>query len=113
ELLAPRHPPRPARPGAAALLHRLFTDTAAHRADHPAVVAAGGQLTYGELEARANQIAHWLLAHGAGAGKCVALLLDRSLEYAVATLAALKSGSAFVPLDPEWPEERQALVLRD
>ncbi|MDO8186950.1 amino acid adenylation domain-containing protein [Conexibacter sp. JD483] len=70
-------------------------------------------LTYRELNARANRLAHVLHAHGAGAERCVALCVDPSSEMVLGALAALKAGSAYVPIDPEYPQERIALILED
>lgn len=102
----------PAMPDTA-LLHRAFERSARGRPDHAAVVMEGRELTYAALDALANNLAQRLVHHGAGPGRFVALVLDRSLEYAIATLGVLKSGAAFVPIDPEWPVERQSLVIQD
>ncbi|MCA1694703.1 MAG: AMP-binding protein, partial [Actinobacteria bacterium] len=73
----------------------------------------GGALTYAELEARANQLAHLLIARGAGPERIVALALPRSVEIVVAQLAVVKAGSAFLPVDPAYPPERIAFMLAD
>ena len=96
-----------------ALLHDAFERSAHRRPAHAAVAMAGRTLSYGELELRANRLAWHLASIGAGPERTVALVLDRSIEYAVATLAVLKAGAAFVPIDPEWPADRQELVVRD
>ncbi|SCK46289.1 non-ribosomal peptide synthetase [Streptomyces sp. WMMB 322] len=70
-------------------------------------------LTYAELDARANRLAGWLVRHGAGPERTVAVLLPRSSELVTAVLAVAKSGAAFLPLDPRWPEERVRTVLAD
>jgi amino acid adenylation domain-containing protein len=70
-------------------------------------------LTYAELEWRANQLARYLRRLGAGAEGRVAVCIKRSLELPVALLAVLKAGAACVPLDPNYPEERLELMLRD
>ncbi|WP_248783809.1 non-ribosomal peptide synthetase, partial [Actinoalloteichus caeruleus] len=70
-------------------------------------------LTYAEVDARANRLAHWLRAHGAGPERFVGVLLPRSVDLVVAVLAVLKSGSAYVPLDPDYPEDRLELIRRD
>ena len=69
--------------------------------------------TYATLEAGANRLAHYLRDRGVGRGTCVAMLLPRSPEAYATILAILKSGAAYVPIDPEWPAERAAYVLRD
>lgn len=68
---------------------------------------------YAWLEAESNRLARWLQKQEVAAGTTVGLCLDRSPEFAVAVLAVLKAGGAFVPLDPGWPVERQAFVLAD
>ncbi|MFF1423227.1 amino acid adenylation domain-containing protein, partial [Streptomyces sp. NPDC058280] len=70
-------------------------------------------LTYGELNERANRLAHHLIGRGAGPERTVALLLPRSLEMVVAVLGVLKSGAAYLPVDPEYPAERIAYMLED
>ena len=69
--------------------------------------------TYRELEDTANRLAHLLADHGAGPGQCVALLFSRSAEAIVAILAILKTGAAYVPVDPALPEERIGFILAD
>jgi amino acid adenylation domain-containing protein/non-ribosomal peptide synthase protein (TIGR01720 family) len=73
----------------------------------------GGALTYLELEVRANQLAHLLIALGAGPDRIVALALPRSVEIVVAQLAVVKAGAAFLPVDPGYPPERIAFMLAD
>ena len=76
--------------------------------------AAGGgsvQLTYSELAGHVNQLAHHLLDRGLTAEQVVAVHLPRSAEMVVAVLAIMVAGGAFVPVDPEWPEERRRQVL--
>lgn len=65
------------------------------------------------IDAQANRLARHLRSAGAGAECCVGLLLERSVEFVVGLLAVLKTGAAYVPLDPKWPAERQAFVLAD
>ena len=67
------------------------------------------QLTYGELNARANRLAHHLRRLGVGPDSRVAICVERSLEMVVGLLAVLKAGGAYVPLDPAYPAERLAL----
>jgi len=71
------------------------------------------QLTYAELMAEANRLAHHLLTLGAGPERVTAILLDRSAEMIVALLAALQTGGAYLPLDPGFPTERLTYMLRD
>ncbi len=71
------------------------------------------QLTYAELNARANQLAHHLIALGVGPEVLVGICLERSLELIVGLLGILKAGGAYVPLDPGYPKERLAFMLTD
>ena len=73
----------------------------------------GGRWTYGELNVRANRLAHRLRAMGVGAGTPVAICLDRSPEMVAGILGILKAGGAYVPLDPSYPAERLRFILRD
>ncbi|WP_448321909.1 amino acid adenylation domain-containing protein, partial [Streptomyces sp. CO7] len=97
--------------------HRFFTDLfeeqAALRPDAPALEHEGTVLTYAELNTRANRIAHWLIGQGVGAEQLVALAVPRSVEMAAALLGILKSGAAFLPVDPAYPADRIAFMLRD
>jgi non-ribosomal peptide synthetase-like protein len=95
------------------LLHELFEQQAEARADKIALVCGGEQMTYGELERRANQLARFLRSRGVRRGDCVGLWLPRSLDAHVALLGILKSGAAYVPLDPEYPAERASFILSD
>ena len=86
----------------------------AARSDNPALCAADGRvLTYRALNQRANQLAHYLLAHGVGPQSLVACCVDRSFDLVVALLGILKAGAAYVPLDPAYPTERLSFMLRD
>jgi len=95
------------------LLHELFERQADLQPDATALECAGANMSYGELERRANQLARLLRQRGVGRGDCVGLWLPRSMEVLVALLGILKAGAAYVPLDPEFPEERVAFVLAD
>ncbi|KZE44088.1 hypothetical protein AV540_01955 [Brevibacillus parabrevis] len=94
-------------------VHQLFAETAARYPERIAAVAGDQQLTYAELEARANQLANYLQRQGVEAGTPVGLCVDRSLDMLVGLLAILKAGGAYVPLDPAYPEERLAFMLAD
>src|SRR5579885_1778954 len=98
---------------APALLHELFEATADAHPDNLALVCGGARLTYRELEARANRLAHHLRSLGVGKDSFVGLLLPRGAEALVALLAALKAGAAYVPLDPDYPAERVGTLLAD
>ncbi|RYZ45987.1 MAG: non-ribosomal peptide synthetase, partial [Myxococcaceae bacterium] len=96
-----------------ACIHHLFEQQAALRPDAIAVEFGDARLTYRELDARANQLAHLLRSHGVGPDTLVALCLERSLELIVSLLAILKAGGAYVPLDPSYPAPRLAAMLED
>ncbi|MFK0173923.1 amino acid adenylation domain-containing protein [Streptomyces sp. NPDC090306] len=81
--------------------------------DHVAAAAGGVELTYGELGARADRLAHELRARGAGPETFVALSLPRSAELVVAVLAVLRAGAAYLPLDPAYPAHRISQMLQD
>ncbi|MFF7169127.1 amino acid adenylation domain-containing protein [Streptomyces pseudovenezuelae] len=92
---------------------RLFEACAAERPDAVAVSDAHTSLTYRQLDQRAERLARALASLGAGPGGIVAFVLPRSVDIAVAVLAVLKAGAAYLPLDPEHPAERTAYVLSD
>ncbi|HEU0076634.1 MAG TPA: amino acid adenylation domain-containing protein, partial [Longimicrobiaceae bacterium] len=94
-------------------VHALFEARAARTPGATAVVFEGGELTYAELNARANGLAHHLRALGVGPEVRVALAMPRSPALVEAELAVLKSGGVYVPLDPEHPDERLREVLTD
>ena len=81
--------------------------------DAEAVRAGSSVLSYAELEARANRLAHRLAGLGAGPGTVVGLCLERSEVLVTAMLAILKSGAAFVPVDPDYPADRRLYMLSD
>jgi len=94
-------------------VHRAFEAQAARTPDATAVVHDGRSLTYHELNARANRLAHRLRTLGVGPDTLVALAVERSAEMVVGLLGILKAGGAYVPLDPSYPEARLAYMLRD
>ncbi len=96
-----------------ARLHHLFETRAAASPSAAALVSGAERLTYAELDARANRLAHHLLDLGAGPGRTVGILLERSTHTYVALLGILKSGSAFVPVDPSYPADRVAFIAAD
>ncbi|WP_433361774.1 amino acid adenylation domain-containing protein [Streptosporangium sp. CA-115845] len=102
--------PREVPPGTAV---SLFEDRVRCAPDAVAVVAGDTEITYAELNARANRLAHHLIALGAGPDRYVGLSVPRSLDMTVAFLGILKSGAAYLPLDPDHPPERLATMLAD
>lgn len=94
-------------------LPELFAEQVRLRPDSVAVVFESDSLTYAELDERANRLAHLLIGQGAGPERVVALSVPRSLDMIVAELAVLKSGAAYLPLDPDLPTERREFMLAD
>jgi non-ribosomal peptide synthetase component F len=94
-------------------VHQLFERQVDLSPDAIALVFADQQLSYAELNARANQLAHHLIAQGVGSDVIVAVCLERSIELIVALLAILKAGGAYLPLDPGWPQERKHLLREE
>ena len=96
-----------------ACVHELFEEQVAHAPDAVAVVYDDVQVSYGELNARANRLAHYLRSLGVGPESRVALCLERSVGLVVAELAVLKAGAAYVPLDEHAPLERLMYLVED
>ncbi|MFL6336608.1 MAG: non-ribosomal peptide synthetase [Pyrinomonadaceae bacterium] len=94
-------------------LHQTFEAQAARTPDAVAVVFEDRPVSYGELNSRANRLAHRLLALGVRPEERVGILLERSTEMVVALLAVLKAGGAYVPLDAAYPRQRLAFMLED
>ncbi len=94
-------------------LTQLFEAQVARTPEAVAALLGDEQLTYAELNARANQLAHHLRALGVGPEVLVGICMQRSLEMMVAVLGVLKAGGAYVPLDPTYPQERLAYMLDD
>ncbi|MFI6015647.1 amino acid adenylation domain-containing protein [Streptomyces sp. NPDC051243] len=94
-------------------VHEVFERQAARTPDAIAVVAGGESLTYAELDARANRLAHRLRALGAGPERVVGVCLPRGADLIPALLGVLKSGAAYLPLDPANPADRLAYILAD
>jgi len=94
-------------------IHQLFESQVERTPDAVAIVFENQQLTYRELNRRANQLAHHLQKLGVKPEVLVGICLERSLEMLVALLAILKAGGAYVPLDPTYPQERRAFMLQD
>ncbi|MFC9650818.1 amino acid adenylation domain-containing protein [Streptomyces sp. NPDC056937] len=97
----------------AASLSDLLHAQAARTPGTLAVSAPDGELTYAELDERSSRLARLLLARGAGPGSYVGVLLPRGVRLTVAFVAVLKAGAAYLPLDPQYPQERTEFVLDD
>ena len=95
------------------LLHTLFEAQVERSPEAVAVVYEEQRLTYGELNGRANQLAHYLIKLGVGPDILVGICMERSVEMLVALFGVLKAGGAYVPLDPGYPKERLAFMLED
>ena len=100
-----------AHPVPAGTLPDAFAARVAGDPDRPAVIADQETLSYRELDRRANRLAHWLVERGAGPERLVAVRLPRSAELLVAIYAVVKAGAAYVPVDPELPEDRVRQLL--
>ncbi|WP_330293005.1 amino acid adenylation domain-containing protein [Streptomyces sp. NBC_00576] len=114
-ILTPGELPRPVRlaPAATRTLPGLWSAQVAATPDADAVLDRGTRLTYRELDARAEQLAARLTAFGAGPERVVGIALPRTAELVVAVLAVLKSGAAYLPLDPAYPADRLAYIVGD
>jgi amino acid adenylation domain-containing protein len=94
-------------------LHRLFEEQVEKQPDAIAAIFDREQLTYNELNQRANRVAHYLRKRGVTTETMVGICVERSLEMIVGILGILKAGAAYVPLDPAYPKERLAFMLED
>jgi non-ribosomal peptide synthetase component F len=94
-------------------IHKLFEQQVEKTPHAVAVVFEDKQLTYQQLNNRANQLAHYLQTLGVGPDVLVGICIERSLEMVVGLLGILKAGGAYVPLDPEYPQERLEFMLED
>ncbi|CZT29750.1 amino acid adenylation domain-containing protein [Pseudomonas cerasi] len=96
-----------------ACMHSLIEAQVRATPDAPALVFATEQLSYVQLNARANQLAHRLRESGVGPDVLVGICVERSLELVIGLLAIIKAGGAYVPLDPDYPEDRLAYMMQD
>lgn len=94
-------------------IHQLFEEQVERTPDAVAVLFEDKQLTYREMNSRANQLARYLQGCRVGPEVLVGLCVERSLEMVVGLLAILKAGGAYVPLDPTYPKERLAFLVQD
>ncbi|MBL8795363.1 MAG: amino acid adenylation domain-containing protein [Planctomycetia bacterium] len=95
------------------LIHQLVEEQVRRTRDAVAVIFEGRQYTYLDINARANQLAHYLRTLGVGPNVLVDVLMVRSADLIVALLGVLKAGGAYVPLDPNFPKDRLAFLIRD
>src|SRR5262249_47126755 len=96
-----------------ACIHQLFESQVTRTPDAVAAVFEDEQLTYRELNTRANQLAHYLRTLGVGPETRVGICIERSLEMVVGILGVLKAGGAYVPFDPTYPKERLVFMIQD
>jgi natural product biosynthesis luciferase-like monooxygenase protein len=94
-------------------MHGAFEEQVGRTPDAVALVFEDQELSYADLDARANQVAHVLRDMGVGRGTFVGLYLTRSLDLVIAAIAVLKAGAAYVPLDPAYPADRTSLYIED
>ncbi|AOT10861.1 non-ribosomal peptide synthetase [Pseudoalteromonas luteoviolacea] len=94
-------------------IHELFEQQVAKRPEAIALEYAGEQLTYAQLNTRANQLAHYLIAQGVQVEQSVGVCLPRSIDMVVSVLAILKAGATYIPLDPEYPSTRLKHIFED
>lgn len=94
-------------------IHHLFEDQVARTPDAVAVIFDDRRLTYHELNAHANQLAHYLRRLGVGPEVRVGICVERSVEMIISVLSVLKAGAAYVPLDPAYPRKRLTFMLED
>ena len=95
------------------VLADIFEATAARQPDHTALICAHERISYGDLDARANAMAHHLIGHGVRPGHIVGLWLPRGVDLLVSQLAIAKTGAAWLPFDADAPAERVAVCLED
>ena len=94
-------------------IHQFFEQTAGRMDTKTAVIGEKGRISYRELNRRANQVAHYLRGQGIGPEQIVAISMQRSLDLIVAILGVLKSGAAYLPIDPDYPQQRIEYIIRD
>ncbi|WP_122602656.1 non-ribosomal peptide synthetase [Pseudomonas viridiflava] len=94
-------------------IHTLIETQVQKTPDAPALIFAEQQLSYAQLNARANQLAHRLRDSGVGPDVRVGICVERSLELVIGLLAIVKAGGTYVPLDPDYPEDRLAYMMQD
>ncbi|WP_040951502.1 non-ribosomal peptide synthetase, partial [Gorillibacterium massiliense] len=99
--------------GSNSAVHNRFSRMAAEVPSRTAISFEGSEMTYGELEERANRLANLLLDHGISAGEPAVIFLEKGIEAVIAMMATFKAGAAYVPLDPNGPCERTKMILAE
>jgi amino acid adenylation domain-containing protein len=99
--------------GTPGCIHKFFERQVEQSPQRLAICYEEERLSYDELNRRANRLAHYLIKHGAGPEKRIGLCVERSIDLVVSVLGTLKSGAAYVPLDPAYPPDRLSLIARD
>src|SRR5690606_7926255 len=94
-------------------VHQLINEVSIKHPDKTAIVSKGQTLSYFELNRQSNQLANYLIKEGVGKGDIVGLIIDRSTEMVISLLAIMKSGAAYLPLDPQYPKDRIEFMLED
>ena len=102
-----------ASPTGVALIHSLYEEQVTRTPDAIALVFGDTSITYADLNRRANKLAHYLREHGVSSDERVGLCVDRCIDLLIGILGILKSGAAYVPLDPAYPADRRAYMLAD
>ena len=91
----------------------LFEEQAARTPDATAIIYDATHVTYKELNERSNQVSHFLMTNGVGREKLIAVCIERGIEMVIGILGILKSGAAYIPIDPEYPQERISYMVED
>ncbi|HEY6328989.1 MAG TPA: amino acid adenylation domain-containing protein, partial [Blastocatellia bacterium] len=104
---------RAIQPETALCIHQLFESQVERTPEAAALIASGCQLTYAELNSRANRLAHYLIGIGVSPEVNVGIEMERGVDVVVSILAVLKSGAAYVPLDPSHPHDRLSFMMQD
>jgi len=94
-------------------IHQLFEDQVLKTPFNTALICENNSLTYQELNEKANSLAHFLRSKEIGSGSIVGIMVNRSLEMIIGILAIIKTGAAYLPIDPEYPEDRIKYMLED
>ena len=94
-------------------VHQLFEEQVERRSDYIAAKYSNDFITYGELNSRANKLANYLIKKGIQKGSVAGIIIDRSINMLISLLAVMKTGAAYIPLDPSFPKERLQYIIKD